>query len=40
MISGLRNGLNARIRLAALLRSRRVRPFLDSLAGYWYKAGR
>src|SRR5271165_2684661 len=40
MVSGLRNGLNARIRVAGLLRSRRVRPFLDSLAGYWHKAGR
>ncbi len=40
MISGLRSGLNARIRLASLLRSRHVRPFLDSLAAYWTKAGR
>jgi hypothetical protein len=40
MVSGLRNGLNAQIRLRALLRARRVRPFLDALAEYWGKVGR
>lgn len=40
MVSGLRHRLNARIRLAALFRSSRVRPYLDALADYWGKAGR
>ncbi len=40
MVSGLRNGLNARIRIGSLLRSRRFRPFLDALAAYWNRAGR
>jgi hypothetical protein len=40
MVSGLRNGLNARIRIGSLLRSRRFRPFLDALAAYWNWAGR